>query len=359
MKKLDFVYDPDKKGDDAVMVSDTKKRKFNVLPKIICLLIAIIVWLWMVNLNDTEATETKILKVDYIGMQEVVDGNVMFYDMDKTEITVTIKGSNRDLKKYSDSEYSAFVDLSNLTADNIVPGEKITLPVTVKTPEDSSLKVDGSNTLNVSMYADVYISKEVQFEVMVDKSNDDTNTYEKLIAIDGATENSNVIKISGPSKLINLISRARYTINSNLLYSVGSNEYLDEKAFEGSISKYPLTFMDDDYSVINQTGGLVDYSTENIGVKVRVIAHKEVPVKVNIKGYGTDLVAHTNPTIIKISGAPSVLKQITEYVVEINDVAADTVYSHQIELPNAWMLNDVIIENPETQMQITFSNTMS
>lgn len=359
MKKLDFIYDPDKTGDDAVSVSDKRKRKFDVFPKIICLLIAIVVWLWMVNLNDTEATETKILKIDYVGMQEIADGNVMFYDIDKTEITVTVKGSNRDLKKYSDEEYSAYVDVTNLTAENIVPGAKITLPITVKTPENSSLKVIESNEFNVSMHADVYISKEVQFEVLVDKNQNesDTNTYEKIIAIDGDIENANVITISGPSALINLISRARYTINSNLLYKDGTNEFLDRKEFNGSKTKYPLVFMDDSYSSVKDSSRLVDYSTENIGVLVKVIAHKEVPVKVNVKGEGNGLVAHADPATIKICGAPSVLKDINEYTVVISDALEETKYIHQIALPNSWMLNEVAIENAETQIQITFNNT--
>ena len=357
MKKLDFVYDSDKTGDDAVVVSDKKRRKkLDIFPKIICLLIAVVVWLWMVNVNDTEAMETKILKIEYIGMHDVADGHVMFYEIDKNEITVTVKGSNRDLKKYDDSEYSAIVDVSALTPDNIVPGEKITLPITVKVPENSSLKVTESS-FNVSMYADVYISKEVQFEVMVDKSNDDTNTYEKLIAVDGNIENSSVITISGPSKLVNLISRARYTINSNLLYRSGTNEFMDKKVFEGSASKFPLTFMDDDYSVVNETSRLIDYSTDNIGVQVKVIAHKDVPVKVKIKGDGSGLIAHTNPSTIRISGAPSILKEISEYSVEISDVSVGIVYSHQIEAPTGWIINDVNIENAETQMQIEFSNT--
>lgn len=358
MKKLDFVYDPDKTGDDAVNVSDKKRRKkFDIFPKFICLLIAIVVWLWMVNLNDTDATETKVLKIDYIGMHDVADGYVMFYDMDKTEITVTVKGSNRDLKKYSDSEYSATVDVSDLTAENIVPGEKITLPINVKVPEDSSLKVTESNAINVSMYADVYVSKEVNFEVMVEKDNDDTNTYEKLIAIDGDIQNKNVITISGPSKLVDLISRARYTINSNLLTRPVLGGFLDRKEFKGSESKFPLTFMDDDYSVVNETNRLIDYSTENIGVLVKVIAHKEVPVRVNVTGVGSELMAHTNPMTIKISGAPSVLKEIDEYPVEMSDVNIGIVYVRLIDIPSEWISKDVTIENAEKQMQIDFSNS--
>ena len=360
MKKLDFVYDPDKTGDDAVTVSDKKRRKkFDIFPKLMCLLIAIVVWLWMVNLNDTEATETKVLKIDYIGMHEVADGYVMFYDMDKTEITVTIKGSNRDLKKYGDSEYSATVDVSGLTAENIIPGDKITLPINVKVPDDSSLKIAESNSLNVSVYADIYVSKEVQFEVMVEKDSDDTNTYEKLIAIDGDIENQNVITISGPSKIVGLISRARYTINSNLLTRPVIGGFLDKKEFKGSESRFPLTFMDDDYSVVNETSGLIDYSTENIGVLVNVIEHKEVPVKVTVTGEGSDLIAHTNPMTIKISGAPSVLKEIDEYPVDMNDVSIGVVYIRQIDTPDVWISQGVTIENAEKQMQIDFSNTMN
>ena len=97
----------------------------------------------------------------------------------------------------------------------------------------------------------------------------------------------------------------------------------------------------------------------NIGVLVNVIEHKEVPVKVTVTGEGSDLIAHTNPMTIKISGAPSVLKEIDEYPVDMNDVSIGVVYIRQIDTPDVWISQGVTIENAEKQMQIDFSNTMN
>ncbi|MBE6583418.1 MAG: hypothetical protein E7649_00360 [Ruminococcaceae bacterium] len=351
MKKLEFVNDPDKTGDESVVVSDKKRRKLDIFPKLICLLIAIVVWLWMVNLNDTEATETKLLKIEYIGVQSAESGNVMFYGMDKTEVTVTIKGSNRDLKKYTDSEYHAVVDVSSFTPSNIVAGEKITLPITIQTPEKSSLSVSDSNELNVSMYVDTYMVKEVPFDAMVDKNNDDTNTYEKIVSIEGNNGKGNVITIAGPSKIVSLISHARYNINSDLLLTQDGVGFEDSKDFDGSVNEFPLTFLNEHYHIVNGTDGMIEYSTEGIDVSVNVTAHKEIAVKVhlNVEGY----TAHYNPSTIKIAGKPSALVGITEYPIVLdspNEVLLP------IALLDGWNADDIWIESTEPAIRITFSS---
>ena len=44
MKHYEFMKDPDKEGSEAVSVEHTRKRKHDIGPKIVCLLIAIIIW---------------------------------------------------------------------------------------------------------------------------------------------------------------------------------------------------------------------------------------------------------------------------------------------------------------------------
>ena len=231
MNNLEYINDPTGSGNETIAVASRRKRKFNIFPWIICFLIALVVWLWMVNLNDTEITENKILKIEYVGLKGSDDGDVMIYDMDKTEISVTVKGSNRDLKKYADSEYRAVVDLSALDADSIEGASKITLPVSVIVPQDSSIKVVESQAFNVSMYVDTYLTRDVQFDVMIDRGSHDTNTYESIIAIDGSINNNNVISITGPSRIVSLISYARYSINSDLLMMTGDAGYKDHEFF--------------------------------------------------------------------------------------------------------------------------------
>ncbi len=357
MRKLEFVQDPDKTGDDAVTVSDKKRKKLDIIPLIVCLLVAVVVWLWMVNLNDTEATEIKLLKIEYIGMQDAEHGNVMFYGNDKTEISVTVQGSNRDLKKYEDSEYHAIVDLSGYTVNNIEAGEKITLPITVTAPENSSLKILDSIDLNVSMLVDIYTIKHVPFDAMVAKLSDDTNTYEKIV--NNGTDTK--IAIAGPSKLVELISYARYNINSELLKKQDGKTFEDFKEFVGTeTNTFPLTFLNEHYDPVKDTDGIIKYSTEDIEVDVNVIAHKEVPVKVQVRSgsQGNSLTATSTPGTIKIAGKPSSLADISEYLVTLNSAVENTVYTQSIVLPDEWAEDGIKIENPETQIQITFSSNV-
>jgi hypothetical protein len=215
-----------------------------------------------------------------------------------------------------------------------------------------------SNDLNVSLYLDVLTVKEVPFDVMVDKSNDDTNTYDKIVNITGNGDRGNVISISGPSKLVDLIHFARYYVNSDLLLDVNGEGFVDYKIFSGSDNKFPLTFLNEHYHAVNGTDGMINYETQNIGVMVNVVAHKEVPVRVQVSAgaQGNSLTAHTSPGTIKIAGAPSALAEINEYLVTLPGASENATYPHTIVAPAAWTEKGVRIENAETQMQITFSN---
>ncbi len=357
MKKFDFVQDPDKTGDDAVVVSDRKRRKIEIVPLIVCFLIAVVVWLWMVNLNDTDAQEVKLLTIEYVGMQDPVDGNLMFYGIDKTEISVTVQGSNRDLKKYEDKEYHAIVDLSGFDPSKMKEGEKVTLPITIKVPENSSLRIVGSNDLSATMLVDRYTVKSVPFDVIVDKTHDDTNTYDKAFTIADNDGTEGYITIAGPSRLVNLISYARYNISSELLKKADGT-FEDTKTFTGTEeNNFPLSFLNEHYHVVNGTEGIVTYSTNGAVVVVNVIEHKEIPVRVEIRSDTptTDLIANTNPSSIKIYGSPSVLADISEYVIKMNNAVENAIYTQNIELPGAWALKGVKIENAESTIQITFT----
>ena len=356
MNNLEYINDPTGSGNETIAVASRRKRKFNIFPWIICFLIALVVWLWMVNLNDTEITENKILKIEYVGLKGSDDGDVMIYDMDKTEISVTVKGSNRDLKKYADSEYRAVVDLSALDADSIEGASKITLPVSVIVPQDSSIKVVESQAFNVSMYVDTYLTRDVQFDVMIDRGSHDTNTYESIIAIDGSINNNNVISITGPSRIVSLISYARYSINSDLLMMTGDAGYKDHEFFGEDDDKFPLKFLDKNYNDISGTEGLIDYSTHNISVKVNVTSYKEIGIRVTVNGKESDKIAHAAPSTIKISGKPSALRDISEYVLDVKTDDVNTNYTYALTPLDKWEELGVRIESVETQVQVTFSD---
>jgi YbbR domain-containing protein len=299
MKQYEFIKDTDENGKETVTVSNSPKHKLDLIPRLVCLIIALFIWLWMVNLNDTDVTETMVIKINVEGLDTLADVGMMIYDMDKSEITVTVRGSNRDLKKYTISDYTATVDVSSISEVG-----QHTLPITIKTPSDTSLTVAESEPLNVNLQADFKAVTEVGFSVLVE--NGMLNySYE-------TKKNADTITLEGPKTIIDMIDTARYTINGNLM--VG----MDEKEFDGETGEFPLTFWDAKFNQVVVANGVIKYSTQNIDVRVDITEQKEIPINVQIVGEGSNLVPHPSISTVKISGKPSEIAEVNQLDIEIN-----------------------------------------
>ena len=304
MKQCEFIKDTDENGNTSVSVSSKRRRRLDLIPRLICLFVALIIWLWMVNINDTDVTETMILKIEYAGLDMLEKGGMMIYGMDKNEISVTVKGSNRDIKKHDAANYKAVVDVTSIKETG-----KYTLPLTVKTPDDVNVTVD-SAPLNLSLMVDVSHTKNVPFEVYVTPAPDSgllKYSYESII-----TDEVKEISITGPKSILDTIGSARFNVNGNFVSSS------DEMTF----SDFPLSFMDKNLNEVD-TGNAVEYTTEDIEVNVKAIAHKNIPLKVNVSGEGSDLIPKLSQDSVDIWGVPSVVRNITDYTIKLKTAEVD------------------------------------
>ena len=164
MKQYDFISDIDENGKESISVAlAPKRKKIDIVPMIICFFIALLIWIYMVNLNDTGVTSTMTLPITVEGVDEIrARGNMLMYGMDRTEVVVTVKGSNRDLKKYAQSDYRAVVDISEINKVG-----KHNLPVKVYTPEGSTtITVATTEPAMVSLYTDVSMTVQVPFDYL-------------------------------------------------------------------------------------------------------------------------------------------------------------------------------------------------
>ncbi len=315
MKQYGFVYDPDEQEEEAVTIKDKPKRKLDLFPRFVCLFIALLIWLWMVNFNETDVTETMVLGISLIGLEQL-DEDMMIYGLDKTEITVTVKGSNRDIKKHEPSEYTASVDVSKI--DEI--GQH-TLPLSITTPSDSNVTVVESEPLNLSLMADIRAEKTVPFDVLVANAQDSgliRYSYESEYSI-------KEIEVTGPRSIVDTINSGRFNVNGNFVSTD------DEKDF----SNFQLTFLDTNLSEIN-VGNAIAYSTENINVNVKAIAHKSIPLNVKVRGQGNELVPKPSVSSVEIWGIPSVIRTIDEYVISFSDadVVVGEIKAHNLTSKN-------------------------
>ena len=330
MKQYQFMKDVDENGEQTVNVAFKPRRRFNLVASLVCLLGAIAIWLAVVNINETDVTETMVLKITYEGVEELEERNMMIYGMDKTEVTVTVQGTNRDIKKHAVEDYSVVVDVSDL----ITTGSYI-LPLEIKIPDDSKVTVAPDSSLNVSLFCDVAAEKTVPFDVLVSTVQD--ITFESV-------QSHGEIVIRGPQRVLNDIESARFNADGNFAPKEDAKVYTD----------FPLVFLDKNFNEV-EDGQAVEYSTEGMSVTVSAIARKRIPVIVEVEGVGKDLSYELSTDFIEISGAPSVINTVVSYDIRFKNV---TEGKQQHKVTNIWKDHGVTIKE-ESVITITFEKNTS
>ena len=328
MKYFDFVKDPDKKGDKAVSVGNKSKKKLDIVPWLICLLFAIGFWIYVSNLNDTDVTTTMNLEVHVVGVDALNNSGMMMYGMDKNNVTVTVKGSNRDLKKYSESDYTATIDVSSLTTAG-----KHSLPISIKTPDGSSISTVSTEPASINLNADFIATKDLPLNVF--------EKYVKITAYDYSIEKStDYIQIKGPKSVVDRMSYAGYTIEGEISLS---------KSFSG----FSIGFFDRNGDYIAFDPGTMTYSTNDITIKVNVTTQISVPVVIKVMGEGSSLVATPERSHVMLKGDPGLLSQITEYTITLSEAMAGR--SVSVTLTGEGLPNGVSVEGEGSEMQIRFA----
>lgn len=329
MKQYDFINDPESSDENQIVVADAPKRKLDILPRLICLLIAAVVWLYMVNLNDTGVPSTLTLEVVIEGAEELKDSNnMLIYGVDKTEITITVKGSNRDLNKYTEEDYTAYVDVRGISEVG-----KHSLPIQIRTPEGSTISVDSPDQLKVTLYSDYSLTKSVPFDCV---SNDIYIVSGYNYSIE---KSDDYIEISGPKSVIDTIETAKYIIEDK--------EFRMSKTYTG----FALSFCDRNGDFVSFEKGMVTYSTTNVRVTVAVTTKKTVPINVIVIS-GEDKGAKAIPETVTLIGDPTVLAAIDEYIIYLS--SAYDGRDIMVTLTGDQFPKGVVIEEEGANALITF-----
>lgn len=283
MKQHDFIKDPD--GDDIV-ISDVKKRKLDIVPRIICLVVAAIIWIYFVNINDSSVTATFKVKLDVYGTETLKNmSGQMLYGLDTQEVTITVKGTNRDLKKYSALDYSASIDVSSITSSG-----KHSMEIKPVFPEDGalSLSVVSIEPQNVTFYTDFVETKTVNFEAI--KGGEVTTPYHLDVI-----QNKTSIDITGPKSMLDKIETARYSIKSG--------DYHTSTKFSG----FKVDLYDVNGDIVPYDERNITYSTDNIIVELAISTESTMGIELyveeklaseNIKFTHNDIVIVGDPTVI-------------------------------------------------------------
>ena len=246
MKQHNFIQDSDA-NDDGIIIAHSKKRKLDIVARIICLVFAFFMWIYFVNFNDDDVTTEIKVNLDVVGQETLKnETGQMVYGLDTQEVTLVVKGTNRDIKKFSSSDYKVTVDVSKLGSSG-----KHTLSVDTNLPGDSTVKLSLESVYpqNVTIYSDQIFTGEVPLEVI----NVGIKTPYELGAI---TKSSDKVKITGPRAIVESINKAQFRISESnpfhtstiytgfkLDFCDANGEYMPYESIEPGMK--PLCFLAD------------------------------------------------------------------------------------------------------------------
>ena len=326
-KKFSFMNDPKGEKDGSIVVDKAKRKNLDLGARLICFLIALLIWIYMVNVNVVDNTETITLNINVVGA-DILDTNenMMIYGLDKGTVTVTVKGSNRELKKLIASECNATVNVSNVSDSG-----KHVLPVSVQIPAGVNVSVVSKDIDNVTIYSDFVLTKTVPFDtfygnaIMLPES-EGVYTVEKSL---------DAIEITGPKTLIDTIESAKYCIEGDIQLG---------KTFSGC----SVLFCDKNGDFVSYDTNLISYLSDNIVVDVVVTGKKTIPLSVSAPNLETGAWFATMSTeSVTVYGDPAVLAEIDGYEIVLDDVVIGQTV--EIVLSDEGLANGVTFgENPIT-----------
>lgn len=342
MKQFEFKKEYDENGNEKIVIADRPRRRIDLVPRLMCLLLALIVWIYCVNINESDVVTTFTVKLNVIGSESMKNGMTMYSASNTTEVKLTVQGTNRDINRFTASDYSAYIDVSEIGSVGWA-----TLKINTELPDGSSLKLISTDIDTVSVYADVSAETSVPLEIKEGAITQPLNYKLVYEMQDGI----NSITIRGPKTIIERISKAEYLLEG---------EFNKSKVITG----FPLNFYNENGELISASNSndvspsTIVYDTSNMTVNAYVTA--PVLLKIKARGNNSMLSYDVEQVMTNVVGDPEVLNALSTYYIDMEDSGIGTyhveVTSKDLGFPESVRLED---DSVTVVVHITSNNLYS
>lgn len=184
----------------------TKKLLSNIPLKMMSVVIGIVIWLLVVNIDDPIVSDTIPGVTVTIKNESYVEsaGLMCLVEEDQDIVSVTIKGKRSVVDNIKASDIKAVADLTQITDMRTTP---VMVPISVSCPGISPANIK-TEPLNMSISLDDMMTQEFLVTVSSGES-----TPGKGYEIGSLTASPEKIKITGPQSLIQKIDKVIATVN--------------------------------------------------------------------------------------------------------------------------------------------------
>lgn len=301
------------------MKEETKSIYLNNLGiKIGSVLLAMIIWMIIINIDDPYKTRTFSVDVETINESALQSVNKVYEVIDGKTANVKVRGKKSVVDKLEASDIKATADLSDLSAVNAV-AIKPSLMVNVS----SEVTLECDQVLKVSL--EDKASKQVKINVITE------GNPQKGYSIGECIAKPNMIEVSGGESAIKQI----HSVNVYLNVSNVSDDF--------SKKLIPAAYDSDGNKVTSST---LSFSCDTVRVMASVLENKKIPVKVKIIGKPAEGYRYvkTNclPKEVEIAGRPRMLSHINAIMIPI-DISGMNSDSKKLE--QDIMVSDYLPEN--------------
>ncbi len=290
-------------------------KKYDVLTKALSLLIAIVLWVYVVSVsNPVSDVDLKYITPVFLGSEELMTSKNLAIVGDYS-VSLEISASRHDILNLNQADIEVEVDVSNISS----PGSyelpyKVTMPsglytVKKKTPAKLLVKFDEENTrsIPVKLATDDLAAKGF----VVDKANTSISPRE--------------LKITGLQEDVERIAYAQINISQ-------------KDAKETISGKMDYKFYDFEGKVVDLKSIEADYDV--VDVSIPVLKTKEVPLTIDVQGNDM-LKKYVNytvePAVITVAGDESVIDQLPSIAagtVKLSEIAGNGVKSFTVTPPD-------------------------
>lgn len=276
----------------------------NIQLKIISLVVAVIVWVLVVNLTDPMGTQPyKNIQVKLVNTDVITENGKTYEVLDNSNIisSVNIRASRTTLRELGDSPDSivAIADFSKLSSDGT------SVPIEITTSKYNE-KIDRIRTSDDTLYVKIENKKSIQIPIQTTTSGEIESGY----IVGNVTPSQNQVKISGPESVIDQIKTAKVDVQiTGFTSDISTQAEVVLYDSEGNtVAKKNLTM-----------------SADNVTVVAEILATKKVPVRYSpmgtpAEGYSLTGDSECSPENVVIAGPASLIDSVSSITIPSSEL---------------------------------------
>lgn len=309
----------------------------NLIPKILCVVAAFVLWLYVMQVESPEYTETISSVAVSLQNTSVLqsESGLSVYNGGNERINVELSGKKSVVSGLKSDDIKAYADVSRIKeAGRHSLDVYVDLPdgVSIVKPEPSTVTVFADETKSVSLPI-----KEKMGNMVL------TSPYElgTVQFMKSGGENITSVNVTGPGTIIDTLSEAQVNVNM-------------EGKTSSFVTRSPLT-------IVNLSGDSVDttylsMSVAEIDVKVPIYVTKELPLSVSFKHGLID------PKLVKMKVTPEKLTVRGDETIftETENIVQPIVIDEKMIMSNQYTVTvrptlpaDIIVDSADTEVTVT------